>query len=108
MQLKLEHILFVIIREILLYAIKNYEKFLKYCTMLMHMQMFILDNSLLFFYMSVVFSPEIIALLLDHILDEEKSETAIIGGIQVLLALLEVYPNRYVLHKLFSLFKTVC
>ncbi|XP_019865401.1 serine/threonine-protein phosphatase 6 regulatory subunit 3 isoform X2 [Aethina tumida] len=36
-------------------------------------------------------SPETISLLLDQILNEEKSETAIVGGIQVLLALLDVY-----------------
>ncbi|XP_018567798.1 serine/threonine-protein phosphatase 6 regulatory subunit 3 isoform X1 [Anoplophora glabripennis] len=38
-------------------------------------------------------SPETVALLLDHILKEEKSETAIVGGIQVLLALLDVYQS---------------
>uniref|UniRef100_V5G4U0 Serine/threonine-protein phosphatase 6 regulatory subunit 3 n=1 Tax=Anoplophora glabripennis TaxID=217634 RepID=V5G4U0_ANOGL len=38
-------------------------------------------------------SPETVALLLDHILKEEKSETAIAGGIQVLLALLDVYQS---------------
>ncbi|XP_065162457.1 serine/threonine-protein phosphatase 6 regulatory subunit 3 isoform X1 [Atheta coriaria] len=48
-------------------------------------------------------SPETVALLLDHILAEEKCETAIVGGIQVLLELLDAnktnipfafnYPN---------------
>lgn len=40
------------------------------------------------------FSSETISLLLDHILGEDKSETAIVGGIQVLLALLDIYQIR--------------
>ncbi|KAG5873024.1 hypothetical protein JTB14_012624 [Gonioctena quinquepunctata] len=39
-------------------------------------------------------SPETVSLLLDYILmGDEKSETAIVGGIQVLLALLDVYQS---------------
>lgn len=38
-------------------------------------------------------SPETVSLLLDNILGEDKSETAIVGGIQVLLALLDVFQT---------------
>ncbi|CAH0547223.1 unnamed protein product [Brassicogethes aeneus] len=38
-------------------------------------------------------SSETIALLLEQILGEEKSESAIVGGIQVLLALMDVYQT---------------
>lgn len=44
----------------------------------------------------IFFSPDTVSLLLDNILGEEKNETAIVGGIQVLLSLLDVYQSRCV------------
>ncbi|KAJ8985553.1 hypothetical protein NQ317_019937 [Molorchus minor] len=38
-------------------------------------------------------SPETVSLLLDNIFKDEKNESAIVGGIQVLLALLDVYQS---------------
>lgn len=40
------------------------------------------------------FRPETVSLLLDHILVEEKSESAIVGGIQILLTLLDINKSR--------------
>lgn len=44
--------------------------------------------------LTLLFRSGTVLLLLEHILKKEKSETAIVGGIQVLLALLDVYQSR--------------